>query len=107
MGITSPTGEKDYTMKAVLLIGLLTLSVNAMAITTLNCAPVAAGASKLIAADQVTADKLETLKLFTCSSPTVKRWVKNKQMIVNIVAANAFSAGSIVARDAKRLEKVK
>lgn len=94
-------------MKTALLIGLLTLAANAMAITTLNCAPATAGASKLIAADQATADRLDQLKFLTCSNPTIKRWVKSKQLIVNVVAANAFSASVISTRDAKKLDKIK
>ena len=93
-------------MKVLLTALLLSFSVHALAIPTFTCAPAAAGMSKLVAADQATADKLALLKWKTCSSPTMQRWVKAKKASLVVVNANAFSAAFSAAQDDKKLGRV-
>ena len=93
-------------MKVLLTALLLSFSATALAIPTFTCAPVAMGMAKLVAADQVTADKLVILKWKTCSSPTMQRWVKTKKASLVVVSANAFSIAQVAAQDDKKLGRV-
>ena len=93
-------------MKVLLTALLLSFSATALAIPTFTCAPAAAGMSKLVAADQATAEKLVILQWKTCSSPTMKRWIKAKKASLVVVNANAFSAAQVAAQDDKKLGRV-
>jgi len=93
-------------MKVLLTALLLSISATVLAVPTFTCAPAAAGMSKLVAADQATADKLAILKWKTCSSPTMQRWVKAKKASLVVVNANAFSAAFSAAQDDKKLGRL-